>query len=163
MKDLGALARQLNQKRIILRGLIKMLAKFLLHISFNRSNHYSVASIYDQWNTLMAHTGDSKGLTVWGNPKANISHSPILKAIDYNSVSNGKSNKSINIVKKRKMQCGKIKGQTPWFSWTQLNAAETSRRLVVARDSSFCILKVLKLLVPRSDRFRTALYLNQEI
>lgn len=163
MKDLGALARQLNHKRIILRRVIKMLAKFLLRVSFNRRNHYTVASIYDQWNTLMANIGDSNGLTVWGNPKANISHSPILKAIDYNSVSNGKSNKSIDTVKERKMRCGKMKGQTPWSSWTQLNAAETFRRLGVARGSSFCILKVLKLLVPRSDCFRTALYPSHEI
>lgn len=48
MKDLGALARQLNHKRIILRRVIKMLAKFLLRVSFNRRNHYTVASIYDQ-------------------------------------------------------------------------------------------------------------------
>lgn len=163
MKHLGASARHLNHKRIILRRLIKMLAKFLPCVSFNRSNHHTVASIYDQWNTLMANTGDSNGLTVWGNPKANVSHPSILKAIDYNSISNGKANKSIDIVGESKMRCGKIKGQIPWSSWTQLNAAEMSRRLVVARGCSFCTPKVLKFLVPRSDCFRAALYLNHDI
>lgn len=162
IKDLGVLARQLNHKRIILRRFIKMLAKFLPCVSFNRSNHYTVASIYDQWNILTANIGDSNGLTVWGNPKANVSHSPILKAIDYNSVSNGKSNKSIDTVEERKKWCGKIKGPAPWSRWTQLNAAEMFR-LVVAKGSSFHILKVWKLLVPRSDCFRAAWYLNHEI
>lgn len=58
----------------------------------------------------MANIGDRNDLTVLGNPKANVSHSPILKAIDCNS--NGKSNKSIDTVEERKMRCGKIKGQT---------------------------------------------------
>lgn len=39
---------------------------------------------------VMANIGDSNGLTVWGNPKANVSWSPILKAIDYFSVTNRK-------------------------------------------------------------------------
>lgn len=158
IKDLGASARQLNHKRIILRRFIKMLATFLPCVSFN---HYTVASIYDQWNILMANIGDRNDLTVLGNPKANVSHSPILKAIDCNS--NGKSNKSIDTVEERKMQCGKIKGQTLRSSWTQVNAAEMFRRLLVARGSSFCILKVRKLLVWRSDCFRAALYLNHDI
>lgn len=127
IKYLGVSARQLNHKRIVLRRFIKMLAKFLPCVSFNRSNHYTVASIYDRWNILTANVGDSNGLTVWGNPKANVSHSPILKVIDYNSVSNGKSNKSIDTAEERKSDVERLKDWHPDLDgpcWMQLKCSD---------------------------------------
>ena len=43
---------------------------------------------------VMAYTGDTNGLTAWSNPKANVSSSPILQAIDYESITNGKQKKN---------------------------------------------------------------------
>lgn len=46
MKDLGASARHLKYKRVILRRFIKTLAKLLPCVSFQISNHHAVASVY---------------------------------------------------------------------------------------------------------------------
>jgi len=43
---------------------------------------------------VMANMGGSEGLISWGNPKANVSCSPILKAIDYDSITNRKYSKN---------------------------------------------------------------------